>query len=77
MERSRDDRILALESKLNSLVQRLSDLERRLGILERSIENLTLSLPSKVPPPPSSKVSHKYLSHVMSKARRDYDREHG
>ncbi len=77
MEQIGDDRILSLENKLNSLIQRLSDLERRLSILERSIENLTLNPPPKVPPSPPPKISHKYLSRVMSKARHDYEREHG
>ena len=66
---AKDNQISVLERKLNSLVQRLSDLERRLSILERSIENLRHS--SRPP-----ETGQTYLSRVISKARRDYEREH-
>ncbi|MDI6643053.1 MAG: hypothetical protein QMD95_03270 [Candidatus Hodarchaeaceae archaeon] len=75
MERIRDERVLSLENRLNSLMVRLSDMERRLSALERAAGISQLGGP-KASQPPEANVPHTYLRRAISKARRDYERKY-
>jgi len=72
--------ILALESRLNSLLQRISEIERRLGNLERSAGVVKpVSSPPKPDPNPTSRVipsRYSYIQKTINVARREYEREH-
>jgi hypothetical protein len=72
--------ILALESRLNSLLQRLSEIERRLGNLERSAGVVKpVSNPPKPDPDPQPRVvpsRYSYIQKTINVARREYEREH-
>lgn len=70
----KDEQILSLENKLNTLIVRVSDLERRLSALERT------SAPSKpvtkTPQTPPTNVEHNYLRRAITSAKHDYERKY-
>lgn len=70
----KDERILSIENKLNSLMIRLSDLERRLTALEQASG---ISKPAvQTSRPAAANVEHRYLRRAIHTARRDYERKY-
>lgn len=74
---SKEDRILSLESQLNSLIRQMAEFERRLSILERFYRSSVVQ-PRPNPPAESHEpsVNHNYLKRTISAARREYERAH-
>lgn len=72
----KDERVLSLEHKLNSLMMRISDLERRLAALER--DSGVQKPATQVPKPVAAQtnVKHNYLRRTIGTAKRDYDRKY-
>ena len=71
----KDERILSIENKLNSLAVRLADLERRLIALEQATG---ISKPAAHAPQPvaATNVNYNYLHRSIDRAKRDYEHKY-
>jgi hypothetical protein len=71
----KDEHILSIENKLNSLAVRLADLERRLTSLEQATG---VSKPVAHAPKPvaTTNVDYNYLHRSIDRAKRDYEHKY-
>lgn len=71
----KDERILSIENRLNSLAVRLADLERRLAALEQAT-GVSKPAPHAPQPVATTNVGYNYLRRSIDRAKRDYERRY-
>jgi len=72
----KDERILSIENKLNSLAARLSDLERRLSALEKTAGTSKPAAAQTSRPATAVNVEYNYLRRSIDTAKRDYEHKY-